>query len=101
MLPEMVKELGLRDLTDADPITLYRPGTSEANPTGYKGRSSIVELLTMSDELRRMVMRQATAGDIERQARAEGMRTMYQDGMRKALLGVTSAEEVLRVTQEA
>ena len=101
VLPEMVKELGLRDLTDADPITLYRPGTSETNPTGYKGRSSIVELLTMSDEIRRMVMRQATSGEIERQARAEGMRTMYQDGMRKALLGVTSAEEVLRVTQEA
>jgi general secretion pathway protein E len=101
VLPEMVKELGLRELTDADPITLYRPGTSEASPTGYKGRSSIVELLAMSDELRRMVMRQATAGELERQARAEGMRTMYQDGMRKALLGVTSAEEVLRVTQEA
>ncbi|HKL52488.1 MAG TPA: type II secretion system ATPase GspE [Wenzhouxiangellaceae bacterium] len=101
VLPEMVKELGLRPLTDADPITLYRPGTSEVNPTGYKGRSSIVELLTMSDEIRRMVMRQATSGEIERQARAEGMRTMYQDGMRKALLGVTSAEEVLRVTQEA
>jgi len=101
VLPEMVKELGLRQLTDADPITLYRAGTSEVNPTGYKGRSSIVELLTMSDEIRRMVMRQATSGDIERQARDEGMRTMYQDGMRKALLGVTSAEEVLRVTQEA
>src|SRR6056297_864568 len=101
VLPEMVKELGLRPLTDDDPITLYRPGTSEVNPTGYKGRSSIVELLTMSDEIRRMVMRQATSGEIERQARAEGMRTMYQDGMRKALLGVTSAEEVLRVTQEA
>jgi general secretion pathway protein E len=101
VLPEMVEELGLRELTDADPITLYRPGTSEANPTGYKGRSSILELLLMSDELRRMVMRQSTGSEIERQARAEGMRTMYQDGMLKALDGVTSAEEVLRVTQEA
>lgn len=101
VLPEMVDELGLRELTDAEPITLYRPGSSEANPTGYLGRLSIIELLTMSDEIRRMVMRQATAGEIERQARAEGMRTMYQDGMLKALAGVTSAEEVLRVTQEA
>ena len=101
VLPEMVEELGLRELTDADPITLYRPGASEANPTGYKGRSSIMELLLMSDELRRMVMRQSTGGEIERQARAEGMRTMYQDGMLKALEGVTSAEEVLRVTQES
>ncbi|MBY6205938.1 type II secretion system ATPase GspE [Halomonas denitrificans] len=100
-LPEMVEELGLRELTDADPITLYRPGTSEVNPTGYKGRSSIIELLTMTDELRRMVMKQATAGELERQAVAEGMRTMYQDGMLKALNGVTSVEEVLRVTQEA
>ncbi len=100
-LPEMVDELGLRELTDADPITLYRPGSSEANPTGYKGRSSIIELLTMTDELRRMVMKQATAGELERQAVAEGMRTMYQDGMLKALAGTTSVEEVLRVTQEA
>jgi len=101
VLPEMVDELGLNELTDEREITLYRPGSSEANPTGYLGRLSIVELLTMSDEIRRMVMRQATSGEIERQARAEGMRTMYQDGMCKALQGITSAEEVLRVTQEA
>ncbi|MDT8439663.1 MAG: type II secretion system ATPase GspE [Wenzhouxiangellaceae bacterium] len=101
VLPEMIKELGLRELTDADPITLYRPGTSEANPTGYLGRSSIVELLVISDPIRRLIMKQATAGEIERLSRDEGMRTMYQDGMRKALLGVTSVEEVLRVTQEA
>jgi len=101
VLPEMVEELGLRDLTDADPITLHRPGTSDANPNGYIGRLSIIELLIMSDEVRRLVMKQATAGEIERQARAEGMRTMYQDGMLKALQGLTSPEEVLRVTQEA
>jgi general secretion pathway protein E len=101
VLPEMVDELGLRQLTDADPITLYRPGTSEVNPTGYKGRSSIIELLEMTDEIRRMVMKQATAGEIERQAVSEGMRTMYQDGMLKALAGTTSPEEVLRVTQES
>lgn len=101
VLPEMIEELGLRTLTDDDPITLYRPGTSEVNPTGYIGRSSIVELLVMSDPIRRLVMKQATAGEIEKLSRAEGMRTMYQDGMRKALLGVTSVEEVLRVTQEA
>ena len=101
VLPEMVQELGLRELTDADPITLYRPGTSEVNPNGYIGRLSIIELLTMSDDIRRLVMKQATAGDIERQSRAEGMRTMYQDGMLKVLQGLTSVEEILRVTQEA
>ena len=101
VMPEMVEELGLRKLTDADPITLYHPGVSEANPTGYKGRLSIIELLLMTDELRRLVMKHATSGEIERRARDQGMRTMYEDGMLKALAGITSAEEVLRVTQEA
>ncbi|MDX1626813.1 MAG: type II secretion system ATPase GspE [Wenzhouxiangellaceae bacterium] len=98
--PEMARELGVDRLTDADEITLYHPGSSEANPTGYLGRSSIIELLPMSEEIRRMVMKQATSGEIEARARAEGMRTMYEDGMLKALAGVTSPEEVLRVTQE-
>ena len=99
-LPEFVEELGLRALTDADPVTLYRAGTSEISPTGYRGRTGIHEILLMSDEIRRMVMKHATSTEIERQARAEGMRTMYEDGLLKALSGETSAEEILRVTQE-
>ncbi len=55
----------------------------------------------MSDPLRRMVMQRADAGEIERQARAEGMRTMYEDGIAKAVAGITTLEEVLRVTQES
>lgn len=101
VMPEMIEELGLDKLTDERPIRLYRPGSSEAVPTGYKGRTGIHELLIMSDEIRRMVMRQATSGEIEQQAIKEGMRTMYQDGLIKALRGETSAEEVLRVTQES
>jgi general secretion pathway protein E len=101
VLPEMVKELGLDKLTDADPITLYHPGSSEASPTGYRGRTGIHELLPLSEEIRRMIMKHATSGEIERQARKEGMLTMYEDGLLKALKGETSAEEVLRVTQEA
>jgi general secretion pathway protein E len=101
VLPEVAEELGLRKLTDADPITLYHPGTSEVSPTGYRGRTGIHEVLVLSEEIRRMVMKHATSGEIEQQARREGMRTMYEDGLLKALQGVTSAEEVLRVTQEA
>jgi len=100
-LPELIEELGLRAFTDLDPVTLYRAGTSEISPTGYRGRTGIHEILRMSDEIRRMVIKRATAGEIERQAREEGMRTMYEDGLLKALSGETSAEEVLRVTQEA
>nr|WP_220338406.1 type II secretion system ATPase GspE [Wenzhouxiangella sediminis] len=101
VLPEMIDELGLERLTDERPIRLYRPGTSEASPTGYRGRTGIHELLVLTEELRRMVMKHATSTEIEKQARAEGMRTMYEDGLMKALQGITSAEEVLRVTQEA
>jgi general secretion pathway protein E len=101
VLPEMIEELGLHKLTDADPIRLYRPVGSEASPTGYRGRTGIHELLVLSEEIRRMVMKHATSTEIEKQARAEGMRTMYEDGLLKALQGITSAEEVLRVTQEA
>ena len=100
-MPELIEELGLRKFTDADPVILYKPGSSEAVPTGYRGRTGIHEVLLMTDEIRRMVMRQATSGEIEAAAVKAGMRTMYEDGLMKALAGQTTVEEVLRVTQES
>ncbi len=100
-MPEVTREFGLERFTDESPIRLWKPGTSTANPTGYRGRRAIMEFLTMSDPLRRQVMQRANAGDIERIAREEGMRTMYEDGLAKAVQGVTTIEEVLRVTQES
>jgi len=98
--PEVVKEFELEKYTDERPIRLWKPGTSTANPTGYRGRRAIMEFLVMSDALRRLVMQRADASEIERQARTEGMRTMYEDGIAKAVAGITTIEEVLRVTQE-
>ena len=100
-LPELVEELGLDKLTDARPLRLYRPGKSAENPSGYRGRLAIIEQLTLTDPLRRLVMQRADASEIERVAREQGMRSMYEDGLRKALAGQTTIEEVLRVTQEA
>src|SRR5690348_5853933 len=100
-LPELVKELGLDKLTDERPLRLYRPRGSAENPSGYRGRLAIIEQLTLTDPLRRLVMQRADASEIERAARSEGMHTMYEDGLRKALAGQTTIEEVLRVTQEA
>jgi general secretion pathway protein E len=54
----------------------------------------------MSDPIRRLVMQHADMGKLEEQARSEGMRTMYEDGIAKAVAGITTLEEVLRVTQE-
>ncbi|RDI98701.1 type II secretion system protein GspE [Dyella solisilvae] len=100
-LPEVVEQFELHKYTNERPIRLWRPGSSAANPTGYRGRRAIMEFLVMSDPLRRLVMQHADAGEVERQARAEGMRTMYEDGIAKAVAGITTIEEVLRVTQES
>jgi len=99
-LPEMVAELGLDKLSSRRPLRLYRPKASAENPNGFRGRLAIIEQLTMNDALRRLLMQHADASDIERAARQSGMRTMYEDGLRKALAGLTTVEEVLRVTQE-
>ena len=100
-LPEVVEEMQLRRYTQADPVMLYRPvGCEACGGTGYLGRISIVELLVMSDAIRSMIMRHVTAGEIRQQAIAEGMQTMYENGLSKTVVGVTTIEEVLRVTRE-
>jgi len=101
LLPEVALEIGLTALGERERYVFYRPVPTEANPTGYHGRTSILELLPMSDPIRRHIMQHATSGEIEDHAVAEGMRTMYLDGLNKCLKGVTTLDEVLRVTQEA
>jgi general secretion pathway protein E len=98
--PEEIEKFGLRRLQPEGEIFLYRPRPSSLAPTGYLGRTTIVEFLVMNDELRRAVMRRAGMGEIEQLARTAGMRTMFEDGLSKALRGETTIEEVLRVTEE-
>ena len=99
--PEEIARFDLRRFQPEGEIFLYRPRPSAIAPTGYLGRTTIVEFLVMNDELRRAVMRHAGMGELEQLARQHGMRTMYEDGLAKALAGVTTIEEVLRVTEEA
>jgi general secretion pathway protein E len=61
----------------------------------------VMELLVLSDEVRRLILNRAALQDIHRAALQEGMRSMYEDGMGKALQGLTSVEDVLRVTRDA
>jgi len=98
--PEEIEKFGLRRLQPDGDIFLFRPRASTLAPSGYVGRTTIMEFLVMNDELRRAVMRHAGMGEIEEIARAAGMRTMYEDGIAKALAGLTTIEEVLRVTEE-
>jgi general secretion pathway protein E len=99
--PEEIEKFGLRRLQPEGTIHLYRPRGSALAPSGYLGRTTIMEFLVMNDEMRRAVMRHAGMGELEQLARQAGMRTMYEDGIVKALAGLTTIEEVLRVTEDA
>ncbi|HXF77243.1 MAG TPA: ATPase, T2SS/T4P/T4SS family, partial [Usitatibacter sp.] len=100
-LPEVIDQMGLRRFQAAGEVTLYKPvGCPECAGTGYWGRVCIIEMMTMSDTIRSLIMRHATAGDLRAAAIAEGMETMFENGLRKSLSGLTTIEEVLRVTRE-
>jgi general secretion pathway protein E len=97
-LPELVAQLRLSASGD---VVLHRPrGCDACRGTGYSGRIAVMEFLVVSDTIRRLVLRHAESGEIHRAAAGEGLHSMYEDGLTKALLGITSLEEVLRVTRE-
>jgi general secretion pathway protein E len=101
-LPEMVEQFGLRRFTSAKDITLHHPrGCPACANTGYTGRISILEMLAITDPLRSLVMKHANSGEVRDEAIREGMVTMYEDGLRKAVKGTTTFEEVVRVTRES
>jgi general secretion pathway protein E len=80
---------------------LYQPaGCAACEGRGFNGRTMILELLPMSDAIRPMVLRQAEAREIRAQAIAEGMQPMLAHGLRKALAGVTTVEEVFRAVRD-
>jgi type IV pilus assembly protein PilB len=81
-------------------ISFYKPKESPESPSGYTGRVGIYETLAVSPTIKELVMKNATADEVEKQARSEGMLTMSEDGIFKAAQGVTTIEEVLRVVTE-
>jgi general secretion pathway protein E len=74
-------------------------GCPECNK-GYRGRTGIYELMTIDDSIRQLILGKKDSNTIKHQATANGMRTLIADGARKVAMGITTAEEVLRVTQE-
>ncbi len=100
-LPEVVAQMGLQRYAQGSDIHLYHPvGCEHCASTGYRGRICIIEMLPMSDAIRSLIMRHATSGEIRGQAVKEGMLTMYENGLKKSVEGITTIEEVLRVTRE-
>ncbi len=72
-------------------------GCSECNK-GYRGRMGIYEIFMLDPEVENMIYQKADAGVIARHARSHGMRNLRDDGIRKAAMGITSINEVLRLT---
>jgi general secretion pathway protein E len=101
LLPEMVARSGLERLVNGGDMVWYGPvGCHHCNGTGYSGQTAVIEVMTISDAIRRLILAHADPREIQRVAVAEGMRTMYEDGLLKVLDGVTSLDEVLRVTRD-
>jgi type IV pilus assembly protein PilB len=79
-------------------FTLYRPkGCITCNNTGYKGREAVFEFLTVTEEMKRLILDRATVADVKKLAMEQGMYTLKQEGIYKAMRGRTSLEEVMRV----
>ena len=78
----------------------YRPVGCSACNNGYKGRVGIYQVMPISEEIQRIILRDGSALEIAEQARAEGVRSLRDSGLYKAKLGLTSLEEVLAVTNE-
>ena len=78
--------------------TPYRPVGCSACTNGYKGRVGLYQVMPISEEIQRIILRDGSAMDIAAQAESEGVRNLRQAGLNKVKLGLTSLEEVLAVT---
>jgi len=95
---EILKEFGIEDMNNAE---IYEAsGCESCKFTGYKGRTAIYEFLIMRDEIREMVLKRSSLGQIKNKALELGMRTLRMDGWEKIKKGLTTISEVVRVTKE-
>ncbi len=98
--PEMLKEAGI-DHKEGLKYTYYKgKGCRECNETGYRGRTGIYEVMPISTKMRQMILDGVSTADMEIQAIKEGMSTLHQVAILKCQEGITTLEEVLRVTGE-
>ncbi|MCS6868806.1 type IV pilus assembly ATPase PilB [Thermus sp.] len=98
--PEVLRRLGLTEAEIAGAKLYKGMGCERCSGTGYKGRYAIHELLVVDDEIRHAIVAGKSATEIKEIARKKGMKTLREDGIYKALLGITTLEEVLARTIE-
>ena len=93
---ETLKEIGV-----TEKITFYRgKGCRKCMQTGYRGRISIFELLIPDEKIKNLTLAKASSGEIRKHARVQGMVGLKEDGLAKVKQGITTVEEILRVTRE-
>ncbi len=94
----LLEKWGLKDKSD---VVLYRgKGCPQCKGTGYWGRGGVFELMMVDDELREMIIAEASTITLRRKAQEKGMRLLAEDGVVKALKGMTTIEEIARVCEE-
>ncbi len=106
--PKTLTDTEFKSLSEVIPANIldnhrefyYGKGCSVCGDSGYFDRMGIYEVLEMNDTIREAIMRRANAGEIKKNAVANGMTTLLEDGFKKALDGLTTIEEILRVTHE-
>lgn len=96
--PEMLSDIGM--LEKGSFKFVRGKGCKKCMNTGYRGRISIFELLIPDDKIKNLTVSKAAAGDIRKYSRSKGMVTLKEDGIEKIKAGMTTVEEVLRVTEE-
>jgi type IV pilus assembly protein PilB len=96
--PEEIKSLGLTPEEGQKMQFMKGTGCDTCSGTGYKGRAGLYEVMALSPELRRMILRSASVADIQAMAVKEGMLTLRMDGLKKIERGVTTLEEVVKET---
>ncbi|MCA8938459.1 MAG: pilus assembly protein PilB, partial [Planctomycetes bacterium] len=96
--PEHLFELQLKAEDIGDKKFAFGTGCEKCNNTGYKGREALFEFMIMNDNLKQMILDNATTTELRDQARAQGMRTLRESGILSILDGRTTIEEVMRET---
>ena len=101
-VPAVSEQRGYGNLppVDSKSFTLVRGIATEETPNGYKGRAGLYETISVDDDIQKLIVARATSGDIMRVAKMKGAITMRQDGVLKALTGITTLEEVNRVASD-
>jgi type IV pilus assembly protein PilB len=98
--PHLLAGLGLRPEIAKKANFLKGKGCNHCNKKGYRGRLAIFELMTMTPQIREMTFKGESTQNVRRLARKQGMRTLFEDGIIKAIRGITTLEEVMRITQK-